>query len=357
METLTLFDNTLTQWGFAILVCAGTVAGLKILQAIGIKNLHGLASRMKAQWLENLLSTLGKTKILLLLVIGVWAGSFALSLPEKADTLIRSALVIVLMMQVGLWAVMFLNAWIDGYRERNRTTNPAALTSISAVGFIGKIVIWSAVLLMVLSNLGVDITALIAGLGIGGIAVALAVQNILGDLFASMTIVLDKPFVIGDFLIMGEHMGVVEHIGLKSTRIRSISGEQIILSNAELLNSRIRNYGRMYERRVLVELGVTYQTPREKLQKIPGILRAAVEKQDKTRFDRAHFKAYGAFSLNFEYVYYVTAADFALYMDAQQAINFEIHEAFEREGIDFAYPTQTLFVEGAPGIAQQRAAG
>ena len=190
METLTLFDNTLTQWGFAILVCAGTVAGLKILQAIGIKNLHGLASRMKAQWLENLLSTLGKTKILLLLVIGVWAGSFALSLPEKADTLIRSALVIVLMMQVGLWAVMFLNAWIDGYRERNRTTNPAALTSISAVGFIGKIVIWSAVLLMVLYNLGVDITALIAGLGIGGIAVALAVQNILGDLFASMTIVL-----------------------------------------------------------------------------------------------------------------------------------------------------------------------
>lgn len=346
MQDIILFDNSLTQWGIAVLICAGTVAGLKILQAIGIKNLHTLATRIEAKWLENLLSTLGRTKIFLMLVAGIWAGSFALSLPEKADTLIRSALVIILMVQVGLWAVMFMNAWIEDYRERNRTTNPAALTSIGAVGFIGKLVVWSAVLLMVLSNLGIDITALIAGLGIGGIAVALAVQNILGDLFASMTIVLDKPFVIGDFLIMGEHMGVVEYIGLKSTRIRSISGEQIILSNTELLNSRIRNYGRMYERRVPVEIGVTYQTPREKLEKIPAIIRAAVEKQDKTRFDRAHFKAYGAFSLNFEYVYYVTAADFTLYMDVQQAINFDIHAAFEREGIDFAYPTQTLFVEG-----------
>jgi small-conductance mechanosensitive channel len=169
-------------------------------------------------------------------------------------------------------------------------------------------------------------------------------QNVLGDLFASLSIVLDKPFVLGDFLIVDEHLGNVEHIGLKTTRVRSLWGEQLIFSNSDLLNSRIRNLGRMQERRTVFALGVTYQTPREKLTRIPGILREAVEAQEKTRFDRSHFKAYGDFSLNFETVYYVTVADYNAYMDVQQAINLRIHERFEEEGIEFAYPTQTLFL-------------
>jgi small-conductance mechanosensitive channel len=139
-------------------------------------------------------------------------------------------------------------------------------------------------------------------------------------------------------------MGSVEHIGLKTTRLRSLSGEQLVFSNTDLLGSRIRNYGRMYERRVVFKLGVTYQTPREKLSQIPTIIREAIEEQDNTRFDRSHFQAYGDFSLNFESVYYIASPDYNLYMDIQQAVNLKIHERFEQESIEFAYPTQTLFV-------------
>jgi small-conductance mechanosensitive channel len=186
----------------------------------------------------------------------------------------------------------------------------------------------------------------VAGLGVGGIAVALAAQNILGDLFASLSIVLDRPFVLGDFLIVDDLMGSVEEIGLKTTRVRSLSGEQLVFSNTDLLNSRIRNYGRMFERRVVFQLGVTYQTPREQLQAIPGMVRDAVEAHgDRVRFDRAHFAKYGDFALSFEIVYYVLGPDYNEYMDIQQAINLDIHQRFEDAGIAFAYPTQTLFLE------------
>jgi small-conductance mechanosensitive channel len=207
------------------------------------------------------------------------------------------------------------------------------------------------VLLLTLDNLGVDITALVAGLGIGGIAVALALQNVLGDLLASLSIALDQPFVIGDFLIVGEHLGTVEYIGIKSTRLRSLTGEQIVMSNADLLSSRLRNYGRMYERRVVFTLGVTYETPRDKLREIAPLLRGIVEAQEGVRFDRAHFAKYGPYSLDFEVVYHVLSADFGRYMDAQQAINFRIHEAFEALGVQFAYPTQTLWFAGGAATA------
>jgi small-conductance mechanosensitive channel len=210
-----------------------------------------------------------------------------------------------------------------------------------------RLALWSVILLLALDNLGVDVTALVAGLGVGGIAVALAVQNVLGDLFASLSIVLDKPFVIGDFVNVGELVGTVEHIGLKTTRVRSLSGEQIVFSNADLLGSRIRNFGRMYERRVVFTIGVTYQTPRSKLIAIPRIIREAVEARQKTRFDRSHFKEYAASSIDFETVYFVLDPNFNAYMDIQQEINLQIHERFEAEGIEFAYPTQTVFLAQA----------
>jgi len=176
------------------------------------------------------------------------------------------------------------------------------------------------------------------------VAVALALQNVLGDVFASLSIVLDKPFVLGDFLIMGEYVGSVENIGLKTTRIRSLSGEQLVFSNNDLLNSRIRNYGRLLERRILFTIGVTYQTPREQVVQIPEMIRKAVEDQERARFDRSHFKSYGDFALIFETVYFVLGPEYNLYMDIQQAINLSIHAQFEEEGIEFAYPTQTLLL-------------
>jgi small-conductance mechanosensitive channel len=189
---------------------------------------------------------------------------------------------------------------------------------------------------------------LIAGLGVGGIAVALAAQNILGDLFASLSIVVDKPFVVGDFIVIDDFLGTVDRIGLKTTRLRSLSGEQLIFSNADLLKSRIRNYRFMRERRIVFSFGVEYETPLPALETIPGTVREIIEAQERTRFDRAHFKSYGASALDFEVVYYVLVPEFNTYMDIQQAINFELFRRFADAGIGFAYPTQKLYVSRQP---------
>jgi small-conductance mechanosensitive channel len=210
---------------------------------------------------------------------------------------------------------------------------------------------------LALDNLGIEVTALIAGLGIGGIAVALATQNILGDLFASLLIVLDKPFVLGDFIVVGDFVGHVEKIGLKTTRLRSLSGEQLVVSNNDLLQSRLRNFKRMIERRVLFTVGVTYDTPLEKLAAVPGMIREIIESQPDVRFDRSHFKEFGSYSLNFETVYFVLSPEFGRYMDRQQAINLAIYDRFAQNEIKFAYPTQTLFLEQPTPASELREAG
>jgi small-conductance mechanosensitive channel len=204
--------------------------------------------------------------------------------------------------------------------------------------------IWVIALVFLLDNLGVKISAVVAGLGVGGIAVALAAQAVLGDLFGYFVIFFDKPFAIGDFIVVGDQMGAVEYIGIKTTRIRAIGGELLIFSNKDLTNSRVHNFKKMEKRRVVFKLGVIYQTPFEKLKTIPVIVKAIIEDQEDATFDRGHFATYGDFSLGFEFVYYVTGADYTKYMNIQQAINLAIFETFEKEKIEFAYPSQTLFV-------------
>jgi small-conductance mechanosensitive channel len=215
---------------------------------------------------------------------------------------------------------------------------------ISPILLFAKLIIWFLGVLYLLNYLGVDITAALAGLGIGGIAVALASQTILGDLFSYFVITFDKPFEIGDFLIFDDKLGVIEKIGIKSTKIRALSGEQIIVSNSNLVNSRLHNYKRMERRRVVFNFGVLYQTSAEKLKLIPAIVKAIIEENELTEFDRSHFKSYGNFSLDFENVYYIKSNDYNVYMDIQQEINLKIFEKFEQMSISFAYPTQTLFV-------------
>ena len=221
-------------------------------------------------------------------------------------------------------------------------------TALGALGFVAKALIWAIFVLLILQNLGVEITALLAGVSVGGIAVALAVQNVLGDLLGSLSIILDKPFMIGDYIVVGEYSGTVEHVGLKSTHIRSVSGEQLVFSNSDLLNSRIRNYKRMQERRAVFTLGVTYDTPVEKLAAIPQMVEELVEEQEQTRFSRCHFKSFGSFSLDIETVFYMTVPDYDAYMDVQQAINLGLYRGFAREGIEFAFPTQTVHMEEKP---------
>jgi small-conductance mechanosensitive channel len=200
-------------------------------------------------------------------------------------------------------------------------------------------------ILVALDNLGVNITALLAGLGVGGVAVALALQNILGDLFASLSIALDKPFVVGDSLNIDTFTGTVERIGIKTTRLRSESGEQIILSNADILKSRVRNYGRMPEQRILMTLRLSYATSSEHLQGIPKLLEGIVREQPNARFDRCHFKLLGESSLQFELSYFTEQPKLNPLLDLQQTVNFRIVDEFRRLGIEFAYPTQRVLLD------------
>ena len=217
------------------------------------------------------------------------------------------------------------------------------MTTVRAVSMAARLALIVIAAILILDNLpGVEITALVASLGIGGIAIALAVQSILSDLFASLSIILDKPFVLGDFIVIDDFMGSVEYIGLKTTRVRSLSGEQLVFANSDLLQSRIRNFKRMAERRVVFTLGVTHRTPAEKLAAIPAWIADIVTAQDMVRFDRAHFQGFGDYALRFEIVYYVLDPDYNRYMDIQQAVNLAIFEKFRAESIDFAFPTRTI---------------
>jgi len=350
-------SNSVQTWLIALAIALATMVAVGVFRFVSMKYLQKLTEHQVAAsaW-DILLKVIGRTSWLFIFILALFIGSLVVELPETARRVLDSITIISLLIQAGLWSSLALQQAIDQYREHKISEDPASVTTLNVLSFIGKVMLWAVVLLLVLDNLGINITALVAGLGVGGIAIALAVQTILGDLLSSLSIVLDKPFVIGDFLAVGDLLGSVEHVGLKTTRLRSLSGEQLVLSNSDLLNSRIRNYGRMYERRVLFSIGVTYQTPREKLIKIPEIIREAVTGQEKTRFDRSNFKEYGNFSLNFESVYYVLGPDYNEYMNIQQAINLHIHEAFENEGIEFAYPTQTLFVQQQSPAGDHQAA-
>ena len=343
---ISIARNSLETWLIALSISAGVFIAVVILRYVLCKQLARLAKHHSdVAAFAVFLEIIKKTNWLFIIILVLMLGSLVLKVPDKTHKIIQTIMIVALLVQVGLWATAALRVGMARYRQEQLSKDPASVTTLNLLNFIGRVVIWTIVLLVVLDNLGVNITALVAGLGVGGIAVALALQTILGDLFASLSIVLDKPFVVGDFLIVGDLMGKSPTVGLKTTRLRSLSGEQLVFSNSDLLHSRIRNYGRMYERRVPFDIGVTYQTPRDKLELIPTIIRNAIEQQAKTRFDRSHFKQYGDFALVFESVYYVLGPDYNQYMDIQQAINLHIHARFEQEGIEFAYPTQTLFVQ------------
>jgi small-conductance mechanosensitive channel len=334
--------NTIQVWVIALALTAASLAALTAVRRVLAASLRARADRTDAD-LDDLLADLVKrTRWYFLIALALLCGFLVLDLPPRPARLVQSVAVLVWLLQIGVWGSGLVAHMIRRYVRVKMDYDTAAATTISAFGFVARLALWTIILFLALDNLGIDITALVAGLGVGGIAVALALQNILGDLFASFSIVLDKPFVIGDFIVVDDYLGTVEYIGLKTTRVRSLSGEQIIFSNSDLLSSRIRNYKRMAERRATFTIGVTYETPLEKLEAIPGMIRQAIENQAQTRFDRAHFKSYGDFALLFEVVYYVLTPDYAAYMNAQQAVNLELFRRFHEAGIEFPYPTQTL---------------
>ncbi|WP_217705784.1 mechanosensitive ion channel family protein [Peristeroidobacter soli] len=344
LAQLPLFSNSLLDWSLALAIAA--IALFVMLMAR--RGIRAYYKRMQAtaetELLEIPLQVLSRSTLLTLLVVALYIGAQWLTMGPKTQQVLGSAVTIALFWQVGIWMMAAASIWLERKRQRSLAADRAAIGSLGIISFVVNVVIWAMMLLLTLDNLGIDITALIAGLGIGGIAVALAVQNVLGDLFASLSITLDRPFVIGDFLIVGDFMGSVEYIGIKSTRLRSLSGEQIIISNSDLLGSRVRNYGRMQERRVVFATSITRETPIELVEQIPALIRKIVEDQADTRFDRSHFAKHAATSLDFETVYYVLSADYNKYMDTQQAINLRLHRELQQSGAEFAYPTQKLYL-------------
>lgn len=342
-----LYGNSAADWLLAFSIAFGTALFLLAMRRLLAQRLKKPTANDSVLLHDVFAALVFSTKKLFLVLAAFGLGAQLLALPVKPAHVVNGVTIIVVLLQIALWTNRGIAVWIARYLREKRESDAASATTVMVLGFLARLVVWAIMLLMILDNLGVNITALVASLGIVGIAAALAVQNILADLFASLSITLDKPFVIGDFIVMDDILGTIEHIGLKTTRIRSLSGEQIVVANADLLKSRIRNFKKMYERRVVFTFGVVYQTPFERLERISAIVRALVEQQPETRFDRAHFKEYGESALVFEVVYFVLNPDFNVHMDVQQAINLAIFRRFQEEGIEFAYPTRTLHVMSA----------
>ncbi len=335
------------EWlvGLGVAVAVGVVC--RLVLGVLIRRFRRLAQRSHTDVDDLIVELLNRTRRLFVLMLSLWVGAKFIDLPEAVAGALASLLYIGLFVQLGIWANGFVTQGLAKYRRQQLEQDPTAATALGALGFVAKGAVWVVVGLLIIDNLGFDVTALVTGLGIGGIAVALAVQNVLGDLFASLAIVLDKPFSVGDFIVVDSLSGDVEHVGVKTTRVRSISGEQIVFGNANLLNKSIRNYGRLEERRIAFTIGVEYGTPTEKLRKIPEIIQKAVEAQEQTRFSRSHLKQFGDSAIEFETVYFVPVPEYAVYMDVQQGINLSLYDTFAREQIEIAFPSRTVYLRNA----------
>jgi small-conductance mechanosensitive channel len=353
----TLLGNSMREWAIALAVALAAFLALLLVRVLLVGRLGAIAKRTTTEVDDILVELVARTRPYFLAAAALVFGSRFLVLPPTTDRYFGAAFSLVLLVQCGLWGAGAVDLWIQR-RAGIRTTggDVASVTTMRALGIGAKLMLWVIVFITALDKFGVNVTTLVTGLGIGGVAIALAVQNVLGDLFAALSIVFDKPFDVGDSIAVDQMQGTVERIGLKTTRVRSVSGEQIIISNSELLKSRIRNYKRQLDRRVVFTTDVKYDTQPESLARIPGMIREVVSTQQPVRFDRSHFTQYTDSALRIETVYYVLDADYARYLDIQQTINLELLRRFKAEKIEFAFPTRTVVLEGdaLPAIPRNR---
>jgi small-conductance mechanosensitive channel len=331
-----LFGNPFESWAMAAAATAGAAVAMVFVRAFVLRRMETLSRRTGTRLDDFVVRMLSQTYLLFIIAFAMYFGSTFLALTAKQDKFVARIAIASLLLQAAIWGDTGLRAWRDQFRVG--PVDGERRASSGVLCFISRLLLWVIVTLMVLDNFGINITTLVASLGIGGVAVALATQNILGDLFASLSIMLDKPFEVGDFIIVGDVLGSVEHIGLKTTRVRGLGGEQVVFSNGELLKSRIHNHKRMQTRRVAFVLRVAYGTSEELLCRIPRIIREIVTGKENIDFERAHFFSWGQWSLDFEIVYHYRSPDYILHMDAQQDIFLDIYRRFQREGIEFAQP-------------------
>lgn len=335
-------------WINIAIIAGVTIASYLVLQTvvrIVTNRLRKLAKGSRSGFVGIAAEMLSRTSHILLIALSLLVALKVVQLPERWETAMSHGWFIALAFQIALWLDTGVRLWMDSLTHDGKTRNPVTTTII---GIMVRIVVWTMMLLSVLANLGVDITAMVASLGVGGIAIALAVQTLLSDVFASLSIGVDKPFEIGDFVVFGEVAGNIEHIGLKTTRIRALSGEQIVCANADLLKQTLHNYKRMNTRRIVFKFGITYNTPSEKVREVAALVRQIIDGVENAKFDRAHFLAFDDSQLTFEVVYIMQVSDYNKYMDAQQEINLQLLDGIRGMGVQFAFPTRSVeFIGGS----------
>lgn len=338
-----LFSNTALAW----IIAAGTAivitAALSIARVMLLRRLKP-TNTAKAIALD----VVRHTRYTFIALLAISSAATTLMLTRKTGHVLGVFVTLVTLLQVAWWGHGLIKLWSQRVITQRLKTDAGSVTVVRTMGTVATFVLFVFILLSAIATLGFSVKGLLAGLGIGGIAIALAVQNIVGDLFASVSIIVDKPFVVGDFIQVGDKLGTVQDIGLKSTRLGSLSGEQLIFGNGDLLKSRIQNYKRMKERRIVFTIGAEYGTPADLAEKAPQLIRDAIVAQSNVRFDRAHFKQFGDSALVYEAVYIVLSPDFNEYMDIQQNINFQLYREFEKAGIGMAFPTRTVMLRLDP---------
>jgi small-conductance mechanosensitive channel len=348
------WGNTPARWLGALAILVGGIALLYVVKRVVLARLSRYADLTATSFDDFAVDLLRRTRFFFVFFVALNVASHWLRLDSDVRDWIRTLTVLAVSLQGLIWGSGVVTFGVERYARRHGSgENGSSATTVAALSYLGRFLLFLVVLLVALDNLGINITALVTGLGVSGIAIALAVQNILGDLFGALSIVLDKPFVVGDAIKVDNFDGTVEHIGLKTTRVRASSGEQIVFSNQDLLRSRVRNFKRMVERRVAFTVGVAYDTPADTAARIPALLAEIVRAQPQVRFDRSHLSRLGDAALEFETVYYVTTSDYLLYMNTQQAINLGVIRRFRDLGVQFAVAGRNVLLlrDGATGPA------
>ncbi|MHB1040922.1 MAG: mechanosensitive ion channel family protein [Desulfobacteria bacterium] len=337
------YHNRISEYLVCLAIIVGGILAVRVVESLAMRRLKAWAEKTSTTYDDFLVDRIRGTGIPLAYLGIAQAALRFLTLTPRVERIIDVAGIVLLTLIVIFFLVALVRYGFEEYM-RKRGEDASSDRALKGVVGLAKALVWITGALFMLDNLGFRISTVVAGLGIGGIAIALAAQAILGDLFGYFVILFDRPFEIGDFVVVGDYMGVIERFGIKTTRIASLDGEQIVVSNKDLTDSRVRNYKRMARRRVAFRLGVTYQTPATLLREIPGIVADIFREIEGATLDRVHFFSCGDFSLIYEIVYYVDGNDYTKYMDIQQMANLRIYEEFGKRRIEFAYPTRTLYL-------------
>lgn len=342
--------NPVRTWIVAAVVLVVAIGALVLLKRFVIGRYAARTAQTDTSLDDALVEILRRTRFFFILFTALSIAIRVLVIPTEVEKRVSQVAIAALYIQIAIWGGGLVRWWAGQYVEGGRHSDPGSVTAVTALRFVAQAVVWIVIALAVLANFDINVTALVAGLGVSGIAVALAVQSTLSDLLGALNIVMAKPFVVGESITLeGQVSGTVEYVGLRTTRLRSVSGEQVIVPNKKILEGTVRNWTRMTERRVLLTLGAEYETPREVLAEVPRMLREAVEARgDVVRFDRAHLKTLGAYSVDFELVFWVRDPAYGVFMDTQQAVTLEVMRRFAAAGVGFAYPTQREYAMTPP---------